>query len=670
MQVCAHCGEVNADDGARCTGCGGPLVPRRALDKKQTVLGVPAPSNAPAPLAGNGSQQPASPVLSAKQTLLGIHVSPITAAPQPGSPAAAPMETSFNPKATLIGGVMAPGVAPVGAGPPGFAGGATTPGVGPSASNVGTAGRSDTQVGHSPGVVQRSPELASTAILHPGAEGANVGSTLLGMPAPDDEGTFRSADARGSSIPPVPPTAGGASQLDGLPSGAPRTLLGVAVPGIAPLNPGSERPARDTNPPQRTPTQPIIMPQTGKMPEDVDIDWPGAVKGQRKSALLLLSAAAGLLVFVVAFLLLWDTAPPMQARVTVDAAGKENLELTCADCPDGSVVRIDGVEATFTAGAAALTLGAPLSIGDNQLSVSLERPGIGRDESVPLVVPVHFKLHAALGGMTESPPRITIEVQASPGSSVEVDGQKVRLNEGKASVPLELGDGVTGAASEPKELVREVSYRVTPREASPLHGKLEIRLPIVPLVVSSPGAELVTDSERFMLAGKTTAGARVSVAGKAITVDADGAFSQLMSIDSEGETTILVRADGDERAPRLVERKIRRVASLKGEAERLREGAIREYAAAASSAMTAPGSRVALKGKVEEARTTGHTTVLLLDVDEGCEDSPCLVRVLSPTKFSGAKGDVVEVFGSVRGEVEGAPAQSPILEVEASFVLQ
>jgi hypothetical protein len=56
-------------------------------------------------------------------------------------------------------------------------------------------------------------------------------------------------------------------------------------------------------------------------------------------------------------------------------------------------------------------------------------------------------------------------------------------------------------------------------------------------------------------------------------------------------------------------------------------------------------------------------------VDKGCSQSPCLVRVLSPVKYTGKKGDEVEVFGVVRGELEGAEAEHPVLEVEASFVL-
>ncbi len=662
MQVCAQCGEVNPDDGSRCTECGGPLVPRRSLQPKQTVMGIPSPHAGSAAAFAAVSPGGNSPGMSTKQTLLGLQVSPgvATGLNQAGS-ASAP--TGFNPKATLIGGVVAPG---------------STEASVPAPQQSATPERSNTQVGHSPGQFQRSPDLVSTAILHPGADGANVGSTLLGMTAPGPNGG-RTDDGRGSSIPPVPPTA------DSLPptgpretapgtitTGPQRTIMGVAVPGVAPLNPGIENATPVPAPDRPTPTRsPLPIPRPPGVPDSAagDEEWPFAVKRQRNNALVLLGAAAGLALFVVAFLLWWDTAPPMEARVTVDATGQEQLELRCADCPDGSRVSLGQAHGDFKSGLAKLPLKAPLHIGKNELSVSLERPGIGRDESIPLSVPVHFKLHADLKTLTQTAPAIAIDVEAAPQSRVEVDGKAVQLSQGKARVAIDVGDQLRGASSEPSELMREISYRVMPKEAQPVGGKLELRLPIVPLVVSSPGAELVTDKERFMLAGATSAGGRVSIGGKAINVNADGNFDQLMSIDSEGETTIMIRADADGHAPRLVPLSIKRVADLRSEASKFRATAIQEYAAAASSVKTSPGSQVALQGAVEEARMTDNTTVLLLNVDKGCSQSPCLVRVLSPVKYTGKKGDEVEVFGVVRGELEGAEAEHPVLEVEASFVL-
>jgi hypothetical protein len=444
-------------------------------------------------------------------------------------------------------------------------------------------------------------------------------------------------------------------------AGQQRTLLGVAVPGIAPLNPGI---AAAPHP------QPAVPAHQVNVGSELNDDWqPTAAHRQRKSAYLLIGAAAVLLLGIVSFLVLWDPPPPLQARLAHDALGTAKLEVICTDCPEGSVVRYEGSEAPFEAQSALLVLAKPLQIGGNDLTVSLERPGMGRDEAVPLTVPVHFRIRADLTGLDAEPPTLAVDVEARRGSKGSVDSKPIDLTQGHARLVLTIDEQLTGASAEPAELARSIPYTITPPEESPRNGALEVRVPIAPLVVDTPGPLTITDEERFMLSGRTASGATLEVAGKPITVDADGAFAQLMSIDSEGETTIAIRAAAKGMAPRTVHLTIKRVARLADEAESFREAAKTTYAEIRAAAEQSAGQQVALVGKVKESRTLGHSTLLLIETVKDCEAEPCLARVVSPRSFSGKKGDRIEVFGLTSGAVAGPVEGVTVPEITAAFFL-
>ena len=71
---------------------------------------------------------------------------------------------------------------------------------------------------------------------------------------------------------------------------------------------------------------------------------------------------------------------------------------------------------TFAGGEADLTLAEPLHVGDNELALQIDRPGLGRDEAVKLVVPVAFRVHADIATMSAPRARPSpIRAEALPG---------------------------------------------------------------------------------------------------------------------------------------------------------------------------------------------------------------------------------------------------------------
>ncbi len=634
------------------------------------MLGMPAPKSTPGstpaaqpqpvaqsqPVAqpqpvGAGPPSVAGPK-SAKQTLLGLNAKDLYGAAPAAVQAQGP--GNFDPKRTLIGGIAAP----TSSAPPPARDGASQA---PAAAPVGRT----TQTGHSPGERLAQPKLSSTAILHPGGDQATAGSTLLGMPAP-------STPPEAPANQPSAQAAGAASLQAPTPSLGQRTLLGVAVPGVAPLNPGVEplasqskgTAAEDATPAHARSSAPPVISSAPPPPDDGDDEWKPHARRQRLNAMMLLGAAGLLLVVLVGFMALWDPAPPLQVRLAADPTGSERLEFTCMDCPSGSHVSFGDNQANFEGQTAVLAMAEPLPIGNNDIEVSLERGGMGRDELISLSVPVRSRVQADVTPLRQGATALDIVVQAADEAQVTLDGNRVFLAKGSARVPLELGDAIVGNSVQSELFEKTVTYSISEPDQPAHDGSLQVRLPIVPLAVDAPRRMLITESERFMLAGQTAPGARLTVAGSAIPTAADGSFAQLMSIDSVGETTITVRADVDGHAPRLVRIAMKRVPKLEDEAKTFAESI--DYASLLAAATAGNERRVALDAQVDEARDKAHSSVLLAHVDKGCENAPCLVQVLCGQPFRGKKGDTLHVFGLVSGRIDG-PAGKPIPVVDAAF---
>lgn len=529
----------------------------------------------------------------------------------------------------------------------------------PAAPSPAPAGLKGTMIGMAPPEPVHPPphEPAGATVPHFARHG-----TMIGMAPPE-----ASLPTGSRSEPPGPPGAE--------PPLGKKTMMGIARPGIAPLRPGIEK-ARAPEPaplPAWPAPEPPPPPPLPEGPSDGPAGVPRPFRIPALAAVAMVGAAALFTAAIVA-LLLYRSRGTITAELAAAPDGRETLSLACAGCTDESKVRLSGREASFHGTRASLALAESLRVGDNRVTVELERRP-GRSEQVELHVPVDFRVRADTASLTQVPPRVTVRVEAVAHSAVVVDGKPLVLAPAAAgtetgAAELDVSRQVTGMSPTFATLEREVPYVVTPPNGTPTSGQVKVRVGVTPLVVQAPGSSIVIETATFVLAGHTAKDASVSVESRPITVDGAGAFAQMMSVSSLGETTIIVRADAKDQAPRLVPVKVRRVQSLAAEAAAARTRAATAYAAIEKASDAQRGLAVALDGSVVESRADSFTTVLLIDVKSGCTAPPCLARVTSGEKLVLKEGSNVSVFGAVAGSVDGPRPGSRIPAIAADFVLK
>lgn len=497
-------------------------------------------------------------------------------------------------------------------------------------------------------------------------------------PAPFKGTMIGLAPAIPSPPPPPPETPGvgaGTVALNRPPAGL-KTILGVARPGIAPLNPGMAKPEAPPAP-APIPEPPPVWQAPGPAPSpvwsDPSADAPAGVPRKRRVpwiGVVVILGAAVLASAGIMTILLYRARGAVETRLTTDESGRDRLELSCPGCVEGARVTLGSSTGTFKSGKATLTLERPLPVGDQRLELSIERAP-GRADRVEVTVPVDFRVRPDTTKLAESPPRVEARVTARPGSAVVVEGRPLALGaDGSASLAIDVSKELTGAEAGTKTLERRIAYAVTPPGGAPVTGEVLVRVGIAPLVVQAPGPSIVVDGPGFVLAGRTAKNGVVTVEGRPITVDPNGSFAQMMSVSSNGETSVVVRAGVPDLAPRLYTLKVKRVTSLAAEAALARTRSTTAYAAIATDPDSQRGLSVALDGTVVEARTDSFTTALVMDVKSGCKTPPCLARVTWGAKLSLASGDPVGVFGTLAGAVDGPRSGTRIPAVTADFVIK
>jgi hypothetical protein len=590
-----------------CPRCGTQNAPESAAC---TLCGLAFSQNAPPP------NQPARPNFG--RTLVG-QGPPVADPTPPNAAAATPLPIARQ--GTIIG--MSP--------PPGLAPGATA-------------------------------EPSGTAVAPP----AGFGKTVLGLapapPAPPEPSPeFAGAPDVPTERGPEPLTGGG------LPPPT-KTILGVARPGIAPLNPGVAKPEA---PPEAFPSPPPPPPVYGgaaaselaitEVPKRRAPLLAGLVIG----AAVLLLAGAGTALFLL------RGPGPIEAKAGLDAQGREHVSLTCAGCPDGTLVRIGGQQATTRGGHAELPLASALKVGENHFDLDVTLAGKSHMNRVSLNVPLEYRVHGDTATLAQSPPRLSVQVEAIPGSTVSVENHPLSLAaNGHASYEVDLTKELSGAETSVKRLERRVGYVITPPGGAAQHGEVLFQLGILPLTLDAPGDSIVIEGSTFVLSGRTLKGTSVEVAGRPIPVDAEGRFEQTMAVSAAGETAVAVRASAPEYAPRIVTFRVRRVNSLVEAGRAERAHSVTSYSTLVANLEEQRGKAVALDGNVIEIGSVAPSTLFLLDTKSGCTKPPCITKVVYGGRLRLTLGDRVSVFGPVRGVVDGPRAGSRVPEVAADFVVK
>jgi hypothetical protein len=444
-----------------------------------------------------------------------------------------------------------------------------------------------------------------------------------------------------------------------------RTALGVAIPGIAPLHAGmGAPPARAVPPLEATQLQPDSLAASGPLSSGAAMP---------RGAFVLLGSGLALLLAAGAFALLWRGSKPISVAISADASGKDRIDLVCPECPDGTQVSLNESRAEIADRKAYLTLAEPLPLGESRVSFGLQRPGEKRPEVVELTLPpVEYRIRPDTSTLGGDQPRLTLKISALPGSKVEIARQLVALDaQGNGEIAVDLSGQLIGPASEVTTFEQAIAYSIAPPSGKVYEGELAFKIGVTPLVLEAPGVDTITDLERFMLAGRTTKGAELWVAGTTISVDAAGRFAQLMSIDSVGETRVTLRATEPGLAPRFASFRLQRVESLENEFAIRRRKAV-PLARVSANVADHMGSTVIVSGRVEEARLDGHRALIILQSDGDCGGRSCLVRLVYGGLKKVSRGENITAIGRLQGTVgapNAAPGSGEVPEVDVSLLL-
>jgi hypothetical protein len=466
-------------------------------------------------------------------------------------------------------------------------------------------------------------------------------------------------------------------------------MLGVAMPGIAPTQPPTEdapppvipapqvaSPQQPARQPRHAPTLPLQVPYVPPPEPLKELPAPPPPRIVRKKgfpiATVALVMGGVILLGGVALALFWRGAPPItgQPRVTVD--GKDSLHLVCdaKSCKDGTVVALGGMKTSFIAGEADLLLSTPLHVGDNSLELMVDRPGMGRDETVKLVVPVAYRVSADVSTMSAPHPAVTIRVEAQPGAEVTVDGKPLTLDpNGAGAYAVDEAAATDGPADESRVVSLDVPYTVTSKGHGPEAGKVSARVSVAPLRVDAPGVRAIVEDDKVLVAGRAAKGASVTVDGAPVTVGPDGAFETLVPLPTLGDRTVDVRGGAGALFPRTVHVALSRVASLAEAAKTFEQQQPLGYDLVMSNVAGQIGKPMVVEGPVLESRAAGHRTLALVDDKRGCKKSPCLTRVIIGADMALAHGEVLHAYALVARSITGAAGQT-IPEVESLFVVR
>jgi hypothetical protein len=668
----------------------------------QTLFGVPPLAHSPAPAAT--SAQAAAPASGLGQTLFGVAPPVAGRSPAAGNPsavgptafvsAARPPPGAPSPEASRAAPhsmAALPGQPPPGAGFPPVAADAglaqrTLMGVAPQPLAARPGSGTQVAIPNAPAQSRREPvrpdqNMArpprnNTAPFEPVRNAATMLGTTSGFPQATrpQGGTSPTADtapagsdalARAADALVAPPmTEPAIRELPPLPSLGPnplhaRTQLGVAIPGIAPLRSGAGAAlaqaagltdARSELPAAAPPPMSVMAPSRPQVP---------------RGALVLLGSGAVLLAAAIAFALLWTGTRSISAGVASDPSGKERIDLVCSDCPDGTQLSLGEVTAEVRDRKAYLVPKTALALGENTLQFSVQRPGASPKSQEVRLPPVEYRIHPDTSTLVGDNPRLRLDIEALPGTQVLLGTDGVTLDAaGHGQRDIDVSGQLLGQSTDISTFEQAVPYLITAPSGKQYRGELRVKIGVTPLLLEAPGTDSVTDMERFMLAGRTTNGAEVWVAGAALPVDASGRFAQLMSIESVGQTNVTVRATQRGLAPRFASFRLERVKSLDAAANVRRQGALALSDVVKDIAANV-GKTVLVHGRIEEVRVDGQRSLLVLAADRDCTGRECLARLLYGGLRKLERGARVTAIGKVLG---AAPSQN-VPEIEVSLLL-
>lgn len=535
---------------------------------------------------------------------------------------------------------------------------------------------------------------------------------MLGMPARDLPG------ATAPNAPPIAPEPGAPSpppQASPAQGGLAKTMLGVAIPGIAPLHePARPAPSSLEAPPAAPSPAPAALqskhrtmlgvaspellpphlrqggPAPGEhgpsvLPAPAPLIFAPLPEPPRLPAKRGISALAvvGIVIAVVAIVgavgayVVMQSKGPLEVAHKLDDAGRETLQIRCPSCPDDTTITLGAEIGKVAGGTAVLRLPAPLSVGDNELPLLIDRPGTGRDEEVHVRVPVAYRVSLDPPSLDARPAAFVVRVEATPGSRATVDGEDVPLDaSGRGQLAVALGEIAEGPRDEGVPFERALPFSIVTAGGKTETGKVTARAIVVPLRIDAPGGLLFTDKATAAIAGQTQKNGGVTIDGQGVPVDADGRFGMRVELPAAGEKTLAIVAAAPPLAPRTVRARVVRVASIAAARKELDAAPALGFDDVAPDPKAKIGANVIVEGAVVDVRASASHSVLLIDDRRACkaraaapksEEPLCLVRVMHGEEVRVARGASVRAYGTVVGSVSANGGVVP--DVSASLVV-
>jgi hypothetical protein len=462
------------------------------------------------------------------------------------------------------------------------------------------------------------------------------------------------------------------------PQGAPgrlpptnRTMLGVAIPGIAPTG-AAPAPTVDRSPSPNIPL-PAVVPAPAPMADDEPIPPPPPTRSNRGIPVV---AAVGfsiglLLCGGAAVWLLYGQSASLVVKPSMDENSKDVLQISCPTCPDGTTLGIGKDTAKVTAGTGVLPLARALSVGDNRFSIHVDRPGAGRDEDVSVTVPVAYRIRGDLTTLQSVPSLISFRVEVGTGTQVELDGKPVAIDAaGRGVYTVDVTELLSGPADDTKTLERQIPFVVRRPKMPEEKGMVFARTRIAPLHVDAPLGSTTVAEPSFLVAGQTSPGAKVTLDGRPIVVDDKGAFAHTEAgLAAENEVTYELVAQAENLAPRRAKVKVRHTASLEQRAKTLLAEGPLPWKSIVEGSDADLGKLSVVEGEVLKAQPGPGQTLLLIENRRGCEQgSACVVRVVHAGKLATAEKQTVTVYGRLGKPFASTGTKVP--ELHADFLLE
>ncbi len=495
------------------------------------------------------------------------------------------------------------------------------------------------------------------------------------IPAPVIESAPKT-DAAPTEVAPAPSVA--RKQLG--PSN--RTMLGVLAPPAAIAAAAAAAEARDAAMAPAaapTPTAPVApAPYTSAHAPDVGPTGDMSIAGmpsprRRTNALLIVVLLLGALLVLGAAgaFLIFGLGGGHEVSVTpTHVEGGEVLRVSVPAIEDGYRARFAGTELPLAGGTADFPLAADtLHVGDNALSIDLVSPS-GDVETHQVTLTLNYRVRADLASLGATPPAITIVVEATPGSAVQIDGAPLTLDASGRATHAAPIEGMTPSEDGMIEYVAR--YAITPPGGAATEGSVTTRVPLTTLSLERPGDDVVTDQSTIDIAGVVPEGARLTIDGAPITVLPGGRFLHQYAMAAVGEFSPRLVASADGLAPRTHVLHIRRVANLAREAASFEYDRTLTYARLGAAPPTFTGQRVMFEGRVYNVESHDGRGVLQMLVRDCPASERCPLWVSYAVTTDIPVESWVRVYGTVEGEQAFSSATGEtrtVPSVAATFIL-